>query len=316
MIEYKSTDVGAVQITNTNSGILPVIHSVLSTGYGSKPGAGWTRVFTGTNLACYKQGAGGNNRVIRFFDGGLQNNLQARCLKYRAYESMSGVSTGVNPFPTTGQVSGNGQNLGYRHVDNISSPPWIIYASSSFFFMIINFYDGADNYATRNWWEVCGFGTFQSEKPGDTFNQVIIGSAQQSNPDYSWVGLCGVPGITSTNTYGIYVERSDTGVAGSKDAHLVNRTGSYIGSSNETYPSRPSSSLIQAKPQLWCDGFHRGYIPGLWETFHSYSALGGDQTTWDGNAGTLAGKSFKQYTQLSSQYNGQGTIVVETSDTW
>ena len=80
MTIYKSTDPSAPALPSVNGSMINVLYQCLVTGYGSKAGAGWTRPFTGTNLAAFKQGAGGNNRYLRVFDGGFStgNSLLRR----------------------------------------------------------------------------------------------------------------------------------------------------------------------------------------------------------------------------------------------
>jgi hypothetical protein len=316
MIVYSSTDASAPVITNTNGSLIALLYACLVTGYGSKPGAGWSRPYTGTNLAVFQQGAGGNGRYLRVFDGGTQGDAQGRAVKLRAYNAMTAVSTGTNPFPTTGQKSGNGMNYLYRHSSHPGTPIWTVYASSSWFWIITStYYDGS----TPNYhWSMMGFGTFNSEKAGDTFNQALIAS---NSDDGGWPGYTNIP-MAASSMYdkGIFVERSDTGAGGSQFGDLVSYgTTGWLGTGNSTtfpYPNRVKSALLQEKPQLWCDNYHRGYLPGLWASLHIPADLGGDGTTWSGTTGLLAGKSFRLYGALDPFYTGGAYPIIETSNTW
>ena len=161
MRSYSSLDIGALQLTDTNNSLNAVLKSVLVDGYGSKPGAGWTMPFSGTNTAVFQQGAGGNNRFFRFVDAGYlgTTNRVAFC---RGYESMTAVSTGTGPFPTTGMVGSNGPvALRYATQSVVNNSRWEIYASSSYCHVLVNY-----DYSGDGQWEYMSFGTGISTKPG------------------------------------------------------------------------------------------------------------------------------------------------------
>lgn len=308
---YSSLDAGAPQIANANGSLAAVLRACLvgtaGIAYDSKPAAGWTEPFaTASNVSVFKQGVGGNNRFLRVVDNGVQSDTVYRRVNARGYEAMTAISTGTGPFPTTGQISGNGPNFGYRYqsIEAPNVPQWLLFASSSFFHLMI------DVNAPNNYWVMMAFGTFFSEKAGDIYNDVLM--ASDNNASSSWVGNYG---------NGIWVARSDTGVAGAKVAWLMASMSShtYIGQGDAIYPypDRIRNALIQSQPQLWCDDYFRGRIPGLWESHHSPSTIGGVNTTWQGAVGsTLAGKSFRIFGPLEPLYAGGAWPVIETTDTW
>ena len=102
---YRSTDASAPVLSNANGSLIAVMRACLVDGYGSKAAAGWTAPYTGTNLIAFKEGAGGNNRFLRVFDGGADTST-SRVIKVRAYENMTAISTGTGLFPTSAQVNG------------------------------------------------------------------------------------------------------------------------------------------------------------------------------------------------------------------
>lgn len=68
---------------------------------------GWTRPYSGTGIGCYRQGgASVTKRFVRVYDNAVAANSYTSFM--RGYESMTAVSTGTGPFPTTAQVTGNG----------------------------------------------------------------------------------------------------------------------------------------------------------------------------------------------------------------
>lgn len=313
---YSSLDAGAPQIANANGSLAAVLRACLvgtaGVAYGSKAAAGWTEPYaTASSISVFKQGAGGNNRILRVVDNGVQADLNYRRVNVRGYEAMTAISTGTGAFPTTGQISGNGPNFGYRYqsIDPAYTPQWNLYASSSFFHLLVD-----TNYPT-NFWSMMSFGTFFSEKVGDIYNDVLM--ASPNNAYSAWQGY------SSGAADGVWVARSDNAVAGAKPGVFytgAKNVSSYIGYGNDTqypYPNRINNALMQSQPELWVDGYFRGRVPGLWESHHTPAVLGGVGTTWQGTAGsTLAGKGFRIFGALEPQYVGGAWPVIETTDTW
>lgn len=99
---------------------------------------GWTREFTGTNLAAYKASAvEASGCLARFDDTGAQP------LRVRGYESMTDIDTGVNPFPTDAQRSG-GQFWPKSGLANTNPIPWELVADDLGFHFITALYAGSD----------------------------------------------------------------------------------------------------------------------------------------------------------------------------
>lgn len=311
MTIYKSTDPSAPALPSVNGSMINVLYQCLVTGYGSKAGAGWTRPFTGTNLAAFKQGAGGNNRYLRVFDGGFSTgNSLLRRINIRGYESMTAISTGTNPFPTTSQVNGNGSMCSYYYTGSaVTNAAWTVYATSNFFLVhTIVYENGSDTKYNM----MFGFGRFKSRLAGDIFNDILIGGG----PDANGVDFGGFINQTSQNQ--VYVSRSDTGVVGSQVVTLksvFNNGHIAVGHPDYPYPDRVTNSLSMARVQVWVDGYYRGTLPALWDVAHPEASIGPDGTTWSGN-GALAGKTFVKVSRLSPINVGQSYPAVETSDTW
>lgn len=104
---YHSTDSSAPVLSGQVGALIGVLDAILVNGYGSKAAVGWTKAFSGTNMAAYKQSAGSNQLYLRVDD---TNATDARVV---GYETMSDVNTGTGPFPTATQQSG-GLNRGGR----------------------------------------------------------------------------------------------------------------------------------------------------------------------------------------------------------
>lgn len=311
---YRSTDSGAPSLTYAAGSFIAMLDACLRTGYGSKAGAGWTKPFTGANIAVFRQGAGGNGRYIRVWNARTGDDPTTYCMtaNVRGYEAMTAVSTGTNPFPTTTQSNSNGLMVRVA----CTSPPyptgWIVRATPSWFDVLIftgysaprgaNSAPVADSYLS--------FGAFPSLKSGDTYNDFILAEANNSYDYYPYVGF--------SSTYLVYVSRNDLGTIGSKAALLVPLSAcgeTYMGTGNSSvfpYPNRVNNSVDLFQYALHSEGYFRGVLPGVWGSAHGVTAIGFGNT-FSGIA-PVAGRTF-EVIAASTAATDFG-MILETSDTF
>jgi hypothetical protein len=290
---YKSTDAGAPVLTNAVNSLIPVLDCLVS-GLGPTPGAGWTKPFTGTNKAVYKQGAGSNGFHLRVDDS------TATLARAVAYESMTTVDAGTNAFPTELQFPGG---LYMPKSASASACSWVLVASEKYFILNVN----QANEATFSTAQPVFFGDFISRKPGDAFNTIFIGG-----------GTAGVSTTaqfqTLSTTLGVvtghYLARPHTQVGQSTQcAKVVNNSlGVAIigggGSPNLTYPS-PITGGIELGRILVTEGTAiRGHLDGVMAPLHNKPLTHGD--TFTPTSGDFVGKSF-----MAMNINGPGQVLVE-----
>ncbi len=187
---YTSADAGAPVLNGTVGSLITLLDAVLTgpsgTGsgnaYGSKPCAGWSKAFSGTNKAVYKMAAGSTTRFFfRVLDDG-SGLVGARDAAIRGFETMSDVDTGTNPFPTT-VTHANGLSLGKSTALNSTAVQWFILASGQTFLF--------GKLVGR--WQVEYVGEFDSFTPSDAANACIVAAAAGSTPDgFSASELCKV----------------------------------------------------------------------------------------------------------------------------
>lgn len=88
--------------------------------------AGWDKSFSGTNLAAYRSkdilATGGLLRV---------DDTAAQVSRVVGYESMSGVSAGLGPFPTSAQITGGGYWL-KSDAASAASVGWVLASDGRF----------------------------------------------------------------------------------------------------------------------------------------------------------------------------------------
>lgn len=265
---------------------------------------GWTKPFTGTNLAVYKQPAGSNGFYLSVDDTGGGN---ARVV---GYETMTAVTTGTGPFPTTTQFAGGGYVYKSNAADT-TARPWAFFSDGKIFHLFISYGSAATAFNLTNLYSDFTFGDFKSYKVGDVFNTLLIAntSANASIPS-----MQNVSSDWSTVTSGHWCARSftqtGTSVALAKYSDLGTlRNSSYIGAGTNAYPSPIDGGIIMSRVTVGESGQgRRGTIPGIWAHGHVNTILqSGD--TFNG-AGDLAGRSFNYWGFQS------GAAVMETTDTW
>ena len=134
---------------------------------------GWTRPFSGTNVAAYQQGGSSvTKRYLRVTDGVLDR------FNARGYEGMSAASTGAGPFPTMSQEADADGLPFYRGTAWLTNPrPWVIVGTPRFFYFMWGVYASySSGYAAMQADDTYSF--FFGEladvgKPGDAFAHVI-----------------------------------------------------------------------------------------------------------------------------------------------
>lgn len=169
-IEYSSADSGAPSLAGDSSSRLDVLlHACLVTGYGSKAAAGWTRPFSATGKAVFRNAlaAGATGHMFRVADLGT-DTLGYRVATLQGYVSMSDVDTpvGSDLIPNASWHANGGRIL---KKDALSSTP-------------VNWYVWADELTCWGWIEagtprnrlMFGFGDFESYIPGDAYNSFVF----------------------------------------------------------------------------------------------------------------------------------------------
>lgn len=270
-------------------------------------GSGWTKPFAdGTYVAAYKQPAGSNGFYLR-----VDDNSSATIARGQAYETMTNVSSGLTPFPTSVQLAG-GVHIVKSDAASSATRPWMLVCNGPFFALFI----AHDNSATWANGNGTAFGDIKTYKAGgaDPYGAVIIGNTSNS---YAYNCIQSLSGDIRAANPGHWMARSYSGIGGSI---AVSKTSDYAkaqgagttGAAGIPYPSAIDGGLYVTP--LWLSELTptsapRGELPGLWNPLHSRPLSHGD--IWTPSSGSLVGKTFEAVNLYS---NGQ--IFVETSDTW
>lgn len=269
---------------------------------------GWTKAYSGTNLAAYRMKSGTLQFYLRVDDSGTND---ARVV---GYEAMTAISTGTGAFPTNVQISG-GLYI-YKSGDS-TNRPWRMWSDGKLFHWM-NITNQSTTWVVGNGSGIT-FGEFISYKPGDAYNCCLQASSSASQTGSSGY-FCGSSQLGSA-MYGFYVARAASQTGSAYNAGKPNfpmfSVGSYIGNNSYSapYPDPIHGGLnlgqVYVSNEISTGNYGvRGYLQGLWGWGHADSWTFGD--TFSGQTGSLIeGRKF----EMASNYSN-ARICMETSDTW
>lgn len=287
-------DVGAPTLSGTVGAMIPVLDHLLVTV------GGWSKVYTGTNKAVYRAPAG-NRFYLRVDDAGTAT---ARMV---AYESMSDVDTGTNPFPTPAQLSGGVYAL-KAHTPSASARAWVGAVDDKRFLLWVNtLNDGPSSNTTYG--NTTYFGDLKALGAGDLFATLLVGATGSSYSTQNFHAQSTVNNVLN----GHYMARIASGIGGSVQCGKNSDAGnaaSAIGATGWIYPNPAGGELILSPVRVGESNVLRGTIPGVWAPQHPLASVVNTLDTFTGT-GELAGRTF----MLLQQYTNS-VFALETSDTW
>ncbi|MCF8156315.1 MAG: hypothetical protein K9K35_09955 [Rhodoferax sp.] len=260
--------------------------------------AGWTKLFSGTNLAVYQRLAPESTGMVLRVD-----DTNATYANVRGYESMTDVSTGVGPFPTVAQVAA-GRFWSKSNTASAGAIIWKVYADDR------GFYYSCDNILSNTSYraQVHYFGDINSNKSNDPYACILTGPPTNQAGTGTTLGECIGFNIWDESIISGNISRLSNGLGGSQPIYVYGTTtpitSDTSGSNNGfyPYPSLVDNGLYLIKPFVYrkSNGF-RGYLPGVFFTPMSCTLYldTGDMITGDGD---FAGKNL--YTQSLGQRNG------------
>lgn len=260
--------------------------------------AGWTKAYSGTNLAAYQQGSHATNPNQFYLYVGDTTTTYA---SIRGYETMSSISdtTGA-AFPTTTQASsyyatkGDGSNRG-----------WIAVANKRTVYLMTD-YSGSLGTTMGG----LMFGDVGNYDVNDNYAIGIIGGNSTTASSYTG-SLTSGNGLTGFH----YVARaySQSGTSQTYRANSNGVNGTVAGGSGVTYSNPANSKLLMSK--IYGGDVSstniRGEFPGIYAPNHNRPLANGDTFTASGD---LAGKRF--IAAHVGPNNTAGQLLIEISNGW
>lgn len=326
---------GTFQITvNTGTSIsYQVANSPTTPGTGTgvyhKAGLGWTKPYSGTNLAAYlpQSGLGFPQHYYRVSDNALSTGAGKEAVVCGS-ETMSDVNTGTNKFPTNAQVALTGTEAygGHYWRKSITADTvvreWTAFGDGATFYLIMN--SDASTTAGR---ATNGIGAFYSFTTADAYNSLNGGQALTNSGNVTLVSSTfsvESPSGTNGSTSGFYGARNYAQAGGSQQmvrwnpcvsgsGGVVRAAGGAYG--NMAYPNAADGALW-VMPCFICDGTTtaavRGRLRGMFAHMHSSVPLSEYDT-----ATNVAGLSGVTLTAVAIQAaTAPGIALFDTYGPW
>jgi hypothetical protein len=290
---FKSTDASAPVLTGEVGTLVALLDACLVSGYGATASLGWAKAFSGTNKAAYRA-PDGTRFYLRVQDDGPGTRVggQARVV---AYEAMTDVDTGVDPYPTVAQRA-DGLLWDKSATANATARAWSLVGDGKRFFLLVQ---GAGNTGYLDRWDCWSFGDILSYKAGDAYHSMIVGHTTTEGSVQSQSVATLLTASPSLPSLGHYLCRRDDSVTKSVPVGVIsdyaasNHVACGGNSSNPIpYPDPVSGKLLIAPLRVVHAGTTqyvvRGIVPGIHDVLHNNPLA--DQDTF-----TLGGESFTLY---------------------
>lgn len=320
---YKSTDTSAPVLVGGVSSLINLLDKCLVAGYGSATPAGWTKPYTGTDKAAFRNSlaAGGSGMHLRVADDGTATG-GARNALCRAYFTMSDADTGTVETPTVAQLA---SSVVWRKSDTVDSTPraWILIADERTFYLTI------DTGTSSNGNSAYGAGDFESFIAGEAYPFFVAGRSSQSGAgvlssisvDSSLTGAVSYTLATPT-AHGIWLARGYAGVGSPVLTSVMCPTlpgvGYLMGSSSAIANPSPGSGLAFYMPAFVCgEGTIRGRLRGAYAPLNSHVgvAAGTEIVNPPGLTATIVALRHFGF-QNGSTTTGDGHIYIDRTSAW
>lgn len=272
--------------------------------------AGWQELFTGTNLTALKPTAiEATGCVLRVDDTGTKT------ARWRGYESMSDINTGLGPFPTEAQLSGGCYVMKSMTAD-ATARAWRLIADDRGFLLAVEV-------RSAGYWTLYWAGDVSSLRSGDPYCFMVTGdTADRTGTGLPPEGCCGYSGRTARA--GAYTARASTGLGDSVQMQRVgegqNGTGADAWSGAATYAmtgdgaNLANHGLLLSRLELIASGL-RGTVPGVWHARNNVTSLFSDGISINGTH-DLAGRKLLAIRTGVPAGNTWGITFVDLTGPW
>lgn len=306
--KYTSADGSAPTITRATGELIQLLDAVLVDGYGAKPAAGWTKSFSGTNKAVYRQGTGSTQRYLVVDDSTNADYAGPGTTVFGAWDATS-ISAQSRIFTRA--------DANYMHKPDLE---WVMYANAKAFYL---FTKRTGDAGDQGPYDAFFFGDIVSHYASDAGRCAIVGS------QFANSGAVAVDSPIATTSGVTYCR-----MAGDHLGYIEAVSG---GQAVQGWPARPSVGVGQAtllgtarypgyfhkSPVLLPVGLYhntsdlaiaqsdelRGLMPGL------YRAVNTNYFPKNGSSMTIGSKTLEcRWVKHSS--DGLMPLFIETSDTW
>lgn len=272
--------------------------------------AGWTKAYSGTNKAAYRQG-GGNQMYLRV-DDTTSSPSGPGYGRLAGYEAMTDVDTGSGKFPTQVQVA---DGLHFYRSNSATGRLWIVVATDRHLYLFVNSQGTSNGTGDVAWF----FGDLKSRQAVDPYATMLIAPNDTNSTHYALAQQEAIRSGTGHN--GHYLARSYTGLGSAikagkfGDMSFHSGASGYLGLYGAAFPNPTDGSLLMSPVTVFEPTSYvvRGSLPGVWAPLHNLALTPFDTVS---GTGDLAGKSFLCLAAAYSATTSGGQVLLETSNTW
>lgn len=274
--------------------------------------AGWEKAFSGTDLAAYRSfDVTGTRLYLRV------NDTDFALARVVGYESMSGINTGVAPFPLESQLSG-GTFVRKSNLGSVSAAArgWVVIADSRGFYLMADFATGINTGLVQ----VAFFGDIKSNRSPDPYGCIVASTNVSTNTNPG-----SMPGdlsfISITSDQPAYLARGSSQLGGSVFTRRTASTPAGVTNANSgatnaffmQFPN-PADNGLYVTPLLITEPYgaisYRGVYPGA---YYVPQAIGG---------GVFATRSIVEGSvslpdrKLMAAVNTGGVMFIDVTGPW
>jgi hypothetical protein len=198
---YTSWDASSPSLSGTSGSLIALLDACLVNGYGSKAAAGWTKPYTGTNVAAFRQGGG--SMQYMFVHDALTISGGSKDASVCGMINMTSISAFDRSFPSADNSqyyledtpAAFGVMWRKSNTSDSVARDWILFADEKTVYMFID-----SGLSTSPGYAIYGFGDFNSFVDGEEYPMFIAGHG--SNEAGNLTSLAFVePNFTLSNTY-------------------------------------------------------------------------------------------------------------------
>lgn len=284
---YRSTDTSAPVLTGQVGSLISLLDACLVNGYDTQPAAGWSKAFSGTNAASYKQGAASGADCYLDVNDNAAGAGSAQESTVRGYEAMTAVATGTNPFPTTAQQASPGLFIRKSSTASSTARAWVLIADDKTFHLFIQSGDLAGAY------QAFSFGEVYSFQSADAYRAVIAGHTATGGSSSTGLNTNALGTSATSTTAGWYLPRVAAGTGTSVNPGLFG-VGTSMLATGFVGPNALDSKVYLSRLFVSNDatqaGGLRGYLRGVWQMVTGATGVA-DGDTFSGT-GDFAGRTF------------------------
>lgn len=304
--QYSHLDPDAPVLTQGAGKFIELLDAVLVNGYGSQPPLGWTKEFSGTNIAVYRNDPtvpGSTGMYLRVDD------INSSYAQVSAYKTMSDINTGTDRIPNPSQYS---QTAIYWHklYSGNGTKRWMIIGDERTFYgynSISGSYPTDDFYYSNPY----GVGDFISYVPSNVWNYMLFGSGSSSSSSTQWFPYS----VGSSGGYTAHIGRAQDLVVDKSSRIDVPffRSGA---SSNPAFS--PYTGLVHMTPAYIYEYAAMSSVTGEFRgvLYHYGRSTDTQFENFGKKPGDPAGPDYIQFNGFTSSNSSMGNLLIANSGEW